>query len=185
MSEIKIVLTKDILESWKILSGAFEHPAPMLDEMYPNRDTPEGDKRIAERLDRKLNKGIGMVSVDAMIDGQLAGVAVWQFMDELPPTDIKKWESDWANTWTDDDERQYLQEMWRGFIKSRYDEVEKALKEGTKVLRTFSEYHRVQYAVSFQADMNSARISRSQPRFPSARCRGEAGSLGYQPSRRT
>lgn len=136
MSEIKLVPTEDILKSWKILSGAFEHPAPMLDEMYPNRDTPEGDKRIAERLGRKLNKGIGMVSIDAMIDGQLAGVAVWQFMDELPPTDIKEWESDWAATWPDDDERQYLTEMWRGFIRPRYEEVEKAKKEGKQVLCT-------------------------------------------------
>lgn len=135
MSGIILVPTADILKSWKILSGAFEHPAPMLDEMYPKRDTPEGDERIAARLNRKLNKGIGMVSVDAMIDGQLAGVAVWQFMDELPPTDIKEWEMDWAATWPEDDERQYLQEMWTGFIRPRYDAVVDAKKEGKQVLR--------------------------------------------------
>lgn len=134
MSGITIQPSADLYESWRVLSGAFGTHAPMLDEMYPRRNEHDGAKRTAERLKRKLDKGIGMVSLDAMIDGKIAGVAVWQFMDQLPPMTIEEWESDWEATWPDVEERQYLQEMWPQFMRPRYDAMVAGKAEGKKVL---------------------------------------------------
>ena len=78
-----------------------------------------------------------MHCVNAIIDGKLAGVAVWQFMEQLPPRTIQEWESDWENTWPAGDERDYLAQMWKGFIQPRYDAVVEGKKEGKRVLREF------------------------------------------------
>lgn len=134
MSGITLQPSTDMLQSWQVLSGAFGPEAPMLDEMYPMRNEPAGAKRTADRLSRKLKKNIGMVSIDAIIDGQIAGVAVWQFMDELPPMTIQEWEQDWEATWPEDDERQYLQEMWPQFMRPRYDAMLANKADGKKVL---------------------------------------------------
>lgn len=134
MSDVILKPSDNILESWALLSVAFGTECPMLDEMYPARSTPEGDRQAAVRLERKLKKDNGIHCINAYIDGQLAGAAVWQFMDKLPATTIQEWESDWEATWPEGDERDYLSQMWKGFIQPRYNSVVEAKKEGKRVL---------------------------------------------------
>jgi hypothetical protein len=135
MSEIVLKPSEDLLQSWITLDRGFGPVAPLLDELYPNRGTPEGDRKVAERLAKKMQKDPGFIFMDATIDGKLAGSALWQFMDTPVAQGLHDLEKDWETIWPEGDEREYFQQIWQDFIQPRRNVVMENKEKGKKVLR--------------------------------------------------
>jgi hypothetical protein len=134
MSEVILKPSEDILQSWITLDRGFGPVAPLLDELYPNRGTPEGDRKVAERLASKIKKDPGFIFMDAMIDGKLAGAALWQFMDTPVAQGLHELEKEWETIWPEGDEREYFQQLWQDFVQPRREYVIEAKEKGKKVL---------------------------------------------------
>ena len=134
-SEIVLKPSEDIHKSWVTLDRGFGPVAPLLDELYPNRGTPEGDRKVADRLIAKMKKDPGIICMDAMIDGEIAGSAFWQFMDTPIAQGLHDLEKDWETIWPEGDEREYFQQIWQDFVQPRRHVVIDAQLKGKKVLR--------------------------------------------------
>jgi hypothetical protein len=164
MSEIILQPSKDIFKSWTTLDKGFGPVAPLLDELYPNRGTPEGDRKVADRLIAKMKKDPGIVCIDAIIDGEIAGSAFWQYMDKPVAEGLHDLEKDWETIWPEGDEREYFQQLWQDFVQPRRNVVMEAQQSGKKVLCKYKTMLRA----GPQPDICSVGIFSCQPRIQTA-----------------
>lgn len=89
----------DLLTFWQTLSAGFPPPpeAPAMEVWFPNRQTPKGDAKIAQRLKKKQLQHDDPKEVHyvlASIDGKTAGAVIWVVLDKPQSLDVEAYYGD-------------------------------------------------------------------------------------------
>ena len=91
---------------------------------FPHHDTPagqiQGSKRLATWRQTSKNSTFLKAAIQAGQGDQeqIIGLAVWTYMTEPPPAELKKVENV-EEVWPDKDDREYMTRLWRDYVVPR------------------------------------------------------------------
>jgi hypothetical protein len=119
---------------WQTLDKAFPAIAPLVNIMFPGRGSPAGDASIAARLKAKASKSAKSHShfIEAMIDGESVGAAIWTEFFEEPSSDLAELE-DVERVWPEESDRAFAALVWEQYMVHRGAFVREHAKDGTPV----------------------------------------------------
>lgn len=121
---IGICTDEDIPSAFVAMSNGFGHDAPFFDAYFPGHDTASGQAQATKRLTKLKHSEADSSFVKATMrtdDGRserIVGFALWTHMKEAQPRELRKVE-DVDATWTDKDDREYMECIWRDFVVPR------------------------------------------------------------------
>lgn len=119
-----VISDEDVPTCFQVVSKAFGHDAPFLDNYFPAHDTPAGEAVGTKRLlqwKQHSEDSAFLKAVTQDADGgqeKIMGIAVWTYMKEPPPAELARVE-DVEAVWPDEADREFMTRLWRDYVIPR------------------------------------------------------------------
>lgn len=135
---VALLSDSDIPASFSVLSKSFGHDAPLIDNYFPNHDTPAGQAQGSARLAAWKHASPASTFLKAVTtqagdqeqeQEHVIGIAVWTHMKEAPPAELAQTENV-TEVWPDEADRKFMMRLWREYVKPRTKAIEESGGKG-------------------------------------------------------
>lgn len=131
--EVSLVSDEDIPTCFEVISKSFGHDAPLIDNYFPQHDTPSGQEKGSKRLLAWKQSAPDSAFLKAVIQQegkeQIVGHAIWTLMKEAPPADLAKIENV-EEVWPDRDDREFITRLWKDYVVPRTKVINESSGKG-------------------------------------------------------
>ncbi|KAF2667561.1 hypothetical protein BT63DRAFT_456862 [Microthyrium microscopicum] len=129
----------DVPTAFQVLSESFSHNAPLVNNLYPNHDTPAGRASGSERFLAWKLVGKDTTFLKAVLDSdsgepsKIIGIAIWAHLAKPLPSylgDIENLEKHWP----DGENREFVVQLWKNFVYPRNQAITESNGKGVYAL---------------------------------------------------
>ena len=125
-----------IANDFAVLDSAFGNDAPLINVLFPSRNTSsgfaQGVKRLQEWQETDEHASfVHAVSSSLELNSGIVGFAVWTFMQEPPSEELDETE-DVSAVWGQygKDEEQFARQLWRNYVQPRRQAIKESGGKG-------------------------------------------------------